>query len=237
MKKILLPLCLLAAFAAASCTSYDDYSGSSWWRSSDWVASYMENYAIVLIPDNLLQLEAALDFETYVDDLASAQSYKTGGKSLWTPGATWTVGEDNLLSGLVITKEEADSTWTLEWGGGDYAIYSETFPTTWKMTVRISPDANDAVEGSGVWGGHAPWEVSDFSGTRTEDKGYSCAFRSDGSLYYRVSGDSYDSYRSWDSCKGVLFFDVFKDGKAIDRCRMAFSGSSYYNREFATGLL
>lgn len=236
MKKIV-PF-LLAALAAASCAKYDDYSGSSWWYSSERVAYYVENYATVLIPDNLLQLESAMTFEAYVDDIASAQSYKTGGKSIWTPGAVWTVGEGNLLVGLSITKEEADSTWTLAWDGGDYAIYSATFPTTWKMTVRMlpGPDAGDSVEDG--WRRHASWEVSDFSGSRTEDKGYSCAFRSDGTLTYSFAEDNLSlyGYSSWDYCEGTLLFDIFRDGSAIDRCRIAFHGSSY-DREFTNNLL
>jgi|GEM_PF-506551 hypothetical protein len=220
-----------ALLGLSGCAKY--FSDSEWSGTYDYGEnagrSYMLTVANNVIVDNLKQMEIAL----FIDANSSGTSGRFSSTGdVWTAGSVWTViEEDTYLSGLKIVKEAEDSTWTLSRKGkypfgysyryNYYDYYSGTrpsnyFDTEYKMEVRMLPDHSDYKPAD-----HYPWRVKLTTFSRTEDKGYSS------SLY---TGANHLDYKGgtlggWDQCHGVLFMEVYKDKKIIDKARLQLEGS------------
>lgn len=231
---------LAGVLALASCArmDLDEYNGSYDHRERPYKAGeeYMVSLAKQLLPDCLIALEDALIYDNYGYYTQSTSEYKTGGKSLRTEGAEWTVKSYAPMKGIKISCL-GENHWKLEFQG-NYTLLGYEYPTTITAQATLNNDAGsgegsgeDSGEGSGTgsgagaWANHNDWEVS-FEGTRTERDGYVCIFTSNPTLKFFKGYNNY----GWNSCTGSAFMDVTKYGKKVDRCRNEYLGNE--NRYF-----
>lgn len=223
---------LFAIFSLSGCAKY--FNDNEWSGSYDYGENagriYMLNVANNLIVDNLKHMEIALFVDANSSGTSGRFSY-TG--DIWTAGSEWTVTErDSYLTGLKIVKTAEDSTWTISRSGGypfgysypyghHYFGYdgapepSNYFHTVYEMEIRMLPDHSSAKSPD-----HNPWRVSLTKFTRTEDKGYSSSLYT-GANYLEYTGGSLGG---WSECHGILFMEVYKDKKLIDKARLQLDG-------------
>ncbi len=217
---------LMAAVLMVSCDKsfYDEWSGT---YSYGDMAGYDYMYAVAgsLIVDNIKEMETAIYVEANSPGSRSARFNRVG--SIWDAGSRWTVtAKSAVLSGLLIEKAAADSTWTLT-RNGKYpfmAGYNRdedglNYGTSYKMKVKMLKDTSSFASPDHYW-----WEVSLKECSRSEDGGYRAEFTTPDAapLVY-----SYGSFCSWSRCKGILGMQVFKDEEVIDVARMQFGGGSH----------
>lgn len=221
MKKIgLLMLVLLAG--ACSMYNYDDFTGTPDYRQ-EIGENYIKNIVELLIVDNLLAMEKALDYDELSTSISgkigTSANYQTGGVSIWNSDARWTVNAVDAVKGVQIRKEGADSTWQLV-RNADYGFRSGDDPTEYTMTIRML---------SGGGGEQHDWSVS-LTGKRRERKGYSCKFDTQTPLFFGAG-----TYDRWQYCKGRLFMEVFRNGSKVDKCCIEYDGG-IYDYKFINGL-
>lgn len=219
---------LAGVLALASCArmDLDEYNGSYDHRERPYKAGeeYMVSLAKQLLPDCLIALEDALIYDNYGYYTQSTSEYKTGGKSLRTEGAEWTVKSYAPMKGIKISCL-GENRWKLEFQG-NYTLLGYEYPTTITAQATLNNDAGSGEgSGEGAWANHNDWEVS-FEGTRTERDGYVCVFTSNPTLKFFKGYNNY----GWNSCTGSAFMDVTKYGKKVDRCRNEYLGNE--NRFF-----
>ena len=227
---------LAGVLALASCArmDLDEYNGSYDHRERPYKAGeeYMVSLAKQLLPDCLIALEDALIYDNYGYYTQSTSEYKTGGKSLRTEGAEWTVKSYAPMKGIKISCL-GENRWKLEFQG-NYTLLGYEYPTTITAQATLNNDAGSgegsgegsgAGSGAGAWANHNDWEVR-FEGTRTERDGYVCIFTSNPTLKFFKGYNNY----GWNSCTGSAFMDVTKYGKKVDRCRNEYLGNE--NRYF-----
>ena len=227
---------LAGVLALASCArmDLDEYNGSYDHRERPYKAGeeYMVSLAKQLLPDCLIALEDALIYDNYGYYTQSTSEYKTGGKSLRTEGAEWTVKSYAPMKGIKISCL-GENRWKLEFQG-NYTLLGYEYPTTITAQATLnnsagsdegSGEGSGAGSGAGAWANHNNWEVS-FEGTRTERDGYACVFTSNPTLKFFKGYNNY----GWNSCTGSAFMDVTKYGKKVDRCRNEYLGNE--NRYF-----
>lgn len=171
-----------------------------------------EHYMVLLVEDclvdNLVALEDALNLDRIgLYDAREGSDYQPDGKSLWTPGAVWTIGTVRALNGLKIEKMPADSTWKLT-RDDEYPLDGNSFRTEQEITARM-------LKGD-LWQSHR-WEVS-VTLTRTEEDGYYAGFHSVGPVRFEPS------VPTWGECYGTFLMEVRRDGTAIDRANLVYSG-------------
>lgn len=219
----------LAALSLCACTkeyySSDEWSGS--YNYGEYAGrDYMFCIADNLIVDNLKQMETAI----FIDAISSETSsrFDTGGRSIWSDGAEWTVtNEDSgVLKGLKLKKAAADSTWILSRNDKyPFGYYNSTmsddqlpnyYVTDYEMEVRMICDA----EGKGMED-HYWWAVTLKKCERTEDKGYKSKTYSTGAPIEYLEG----SFCSWNLCYGTLMMEVYRDAVLIDKARLQLIGS------------
>ena len=214
MKKFFL---IIMIFALAACSKEG--------RTDDSIAeSYLSVIGSDYIPDHLIALEAALLYDGYgyYTDNSDVSSYDCGGKSLRTPGVSWTVNSMSKVSGMKITCTGPD-TWDL-FRKGPYS-FSDTykddgFVTTCTMTAVMVKD---------LGGGHYDWSVT-FSGVREERDGFACMFHSEPLMTFTCTKS--DSAR-WDSLGGSAILLITQDGEKVDMARMDYLGT---DSRFVRGL-
>ena len=102
MKKIgLLILVLLAG--ACSMYNYDDFTGTPDYRQ-EIRENYIKNIVELLIVDNLLAMEKALDYDELSTSISgkigTSANYQTGGVSIWNSDARWTVNAVDAVKGV-----------------------------------------------------------------------------------------------------------------------------------------
>lgn len=231
---------LAGVLALASCArmDLDEYNGSYDHRERPYKAGeeYMVSLAKQLLPDCLIALEDALIYDNYGYYTQSTSEYKTGGKSLRTEGAEWTVKSYAPMKGIKISCL-GENHWKLEFQG-NYTLLGYEYPTTItaQATLNNGADSGEGTgegsgegsgedSGAGAWANHNDWEVS-FEGTRTERDGYVCVFTSNPTLKFFKGYNNY----GWNTCTGSAFMDVTKYGKKVDRCRNEYLGNE--NRYF-----
>ena len=223
---------LAGVLALASCArmDLDEYNGSYDHRERPYKAGeeYMVSLAKQLLPDCLIALEDALIYDNYGYYTQSTSEYKTGGKSLRTEGAEWTVKSYAPMKGIKISCL-GENRWKLEFQG-NYTLLGYEYPTTITAQATLNNNAGSgegsgAGSGTGAWANHNDWEVR-FEGTRTERDGYVCIFTSNPTLKFFKGYNNY----GWNSCTGSAFMDVTKYGKKVDRCRNEYLGNE--NRFF-----
>ena len=223
---------LAGVLALASCArmDLDEYNGSYDHRERPYKAGeeYMVSLAKQLLPDCLIALEDALIYDNYGYYTQSTSEYKTGGKSLRTEGAEWTVKSYAPMKGIKISCL-GENRWKLEFQG-NYTLLGYEYPTTITAQATLnngagSGEGSSAGSGTGAWANHNDWEVR-FEGTRTERDGYVCIFTSNPTLKFFKGYNNY----GWNSCTGSAFMDVTKYGKKVDRCRNEYLGNE--NRYF-----
>ena len=219
---------LAGVLALASCArmDLDEYNGSYDHRERPYKAGeeYMVSLAKQLLPDCLIALEDALIYDNYGYYTQSTSEYKTGGKSLRTEGAEWTVKSYAPMKGIKISCL-GENHWKLEFQG-NYTLLGYEYPTTITAQATLNNGAGSgAGSGTGAWANHNDWEVR-FEGTRTERDGYVCIFTSNPTLKFFKGYNNY----GWNSCTGSAFMDVTKYGKKVDRCRNEYLGNE--NRFF-----
>ncbi len=227
---------LAGVLALASCArmDLDEYNGSYDHRERPYKAGeeYMVSLAKQLLPDCLIALEDALIYDNYGYYTQSTSEYKTGGKSLRTEGAEWTVKSYAPMKGIKISCL-GENHWKLEFQG-NYTLLGYEYPTTITAQATLNNGAGSGEgsgagsgedSGAGAWANHNDWEVS-FEGTRTERDGYVCVFTSNPTLKFFKGYNNY----GWNSCTGSAFMDVTKYGKKVDRCRNEYLGNE--NRFF-----
>lgn len=227
---------LAGVLTLASCArmDLDEYNGSYDHRERPYKAGeeYMVSLAKQLLPDCLIALEDALIYDNYGYYTQSTSEYKTGGKSLRTEGAEWTVKSYAPMKGIKISCL-GENRWKLEFQG-NYTLLGYEYPTTITAQATLNNNAGSGEgtgagsgegSGTGAWANHNDWEVS-FEGTRTERDGYACVFTSNPTLKFFKGYNNY----GWNSCTGSAFMDVTKYGKKVDRCRNEYLGNE--NRYF-----
>ena len=223
---------LAGVLALASCArmDLDEYNGSYDHRERPYKAGeeYMVSLAKQLLPDCLIALEDALIYDNYGYYTQSTSEYKTGGKSLRTEGAEWTVKSYAPMKGIKISCL-GENRWKLEFQG-NYTLLGYEYPTTITAQATLNNGAGSSEgsgegAGEGAWANHNDWEVR-FEGTRTERDGYVCVFTSNPTLKFFKGYNNY----GWNSCTGSAFMDVTKYGKKVDRCRNEYLGNE--NRFF-----
>ena len=219
---------LAGVLALASCArmDLDEYNGSYDHRERPYKAGeeYMVSLAKQLLPDCLIALEDALIYDNYGYYTQSTSEYKTGGKSLRTEGAEWTVKSYAPMKGIKISCL-GENRWKLEFQG-NYTLLGYEYPTTITAQATLNNGAGSGEgSGAGAWANHNDWEVR-FEGTRTERDGYVCIFTSNPTLKFFKGYNNY----GWNSCTGSAFMDVTKYGKKVDRCRNEYLGNE--NRFF-----
>lgn len=212
MKKIII-LLMTGTLALGACARMDlnEYNGSfnHWDRPYKAGEEYMVSIAKQLLPDCLIALEDALIYDNYGYYNQSTSEYKTGGKSLRTEGAEWTVKSHAPVKNIKITNL-SENHWKLEFQG-DYTLLDYEYPTTITAEATLSGD---------TLASHNDWVVS-FEGTRTERDGYACYFNSNPTLTFYKETNNY----GWNRCTGSAFMDVTKYGKKVDRCRTEYLGN------------
>ena len=220
MKKII--FFLIAAAALSSCERIFD----SHRERGDWSGTYnygdnagreyMVGVVNNLMVESLKQMELALVIDA--DDNGTGTRFSADG-DLWTAGSVWTLsGRETYLGGMKITKTAADSTWTLAregkfpLSGGYYG--GDFFDTSFEMEVRMKTDSLATKT-------HHPWEVLLKKCVRTEDEGYKS------SIYTKTDPVKFTggNLGYWNECRGILYMEVFKDGKLIDKARLELEGS------------
>lgn len=213
MKRISIFLSLICLIA---CSDDGIYSGSDtgYAPSEYYLVSVSQN----LIPDFLIGLEKALNYDGYgyYDSMVSAD-FETEGKTITVPGNSWIVNAVASLPGMTITCLSED-TWKLSWEGDDY-VSLPTGSDEHKYFTACTVTAKLIAETARY---HYDWDVK-FTGRRTEFDGYACDFWSAPNLIYTSSVKSY----IWDSCDGSAIIEVAKDGVRKEYARMDFIGSSH----------
>ena len=179
---------------------------------------YMTTLAADLTIDHLLALEDALVLDALGFTTArEGGSFQPDGNSIWSAGARWSVSSVESLPGLRITKEAADSTWTLSFDGM-YNLSGFSFPTTTQILARMLPGGNS---------NHHNWKT-DISVSRTEDEGFSMTLNSVNSVEWGINSYSeftyYSDDYSWEKCIGQFMMEVFLDKKLKDRALLTYSG-------------
>ncbi|MBQ1647013.1 MAG: hypothetical protein II047_00855 [Bacteroidales bacterium] len=242
MKRVLMILAGVLALASCARMDLDEYNGSYDHRERPYKAGeeYMVSLAKQLLPDCLIALEDALIYDNYGYYTQSTSEYKTGGKSLRTEGAEWTVKSYAPMKGIKISCL-GENRWKLEFQG-NYTLLGYEYPTTITAQATLnngagsgegtgedsgagSGEGSGAGSGAGAWANHNDWEVR-FEGTRTERDGYVCVFTSNPTLKFFKGYNNY----GWNSCTGSAFMDVTKYAKKVDRCRNEYLGNE--NRYF-----
>ncbi len=204
---------ILAVLLACACSryDYDHFNGTPDYRQ-EIGEQYTRNIVEYLLIDNLRAMEKALGYDALSSSVAgkvgSSDSYRTGGLSIWSSEARWTVNAVEPVEGVQIRRAHADSTWSLT-RDADYRLGGNPYPTRYAMTVRML-GRNPS--------GYADWAVS-LKGERTERKGYSCKFDTPDAMTF-VAGGSDD----WVRCEGRLFVEVFRNGTKVDKCCIQYSG-------------
>jgi len=113
------------------------------------------------------------------------------------------------FTGMQISKL-ADDKWQLSFSGPlrfDGIAYETTF--TMKAERKVNQQAN----------GHANW-TTEITGSRTEQKGYSCTFESVDPISFYADG----IVNGWNSLHGTLSMIVYDNGKIKDKCLLTLDG-------------
>lgn len=198
MKKI--TIMVLTALSLLGCSRDYDYINAGLDGNTQYTGAYTRAYlqqiADNLVIQNLQALEAMIAL--YEDEI-------------WTVGASF-VYENNLsVRGVTITKDAADSTWTLS-RSGTYPINGIDFPTDYTINARMAKGMGTA--------NHYDWNLT-INGERTEDKGYACTFSCNDPMQYK---SSYSPYGMWTSIFGKIIMYVTKNGAQIDKAVLEFKG-------------
>jgi hypothetical protein len=211
MKRLLFLFALAATLCACSKESYNDEFTGSFSYNTTAGSHYLQTIATELLVDNMRALENALEFNSFGSVSNSrTSSYHSNGKNLWEPGAEWTVNAVTSIKGVKISKDAADSTWTLT-RDADYGMAGNTYPTAYSITLRMHKGENY----------HFDWEVS-AQGTRTESKGYGCKFWTDGPINYQTANSGYN----WSMAFGTIWMEVNCEEEIVDRAFIRYNGST-----------
>ncbi len=211
MKRLIFAFALAATVCACNKESYNDEFTGSFSYNTTAGSHYLQTIATELLVDNMRALENALEFNSFGSVSNSrTSSYHSNGKDLWTPGAEWTVNAVTSIKGVKISKDAADSTWTLT-RDADYGMAGNTYPTAYSITLRMHKGENY----------HFDWEVS-AQGTRTESKGYSCKFWTDGPINYQTAKSGYN----WSEAFGTMWMEVNCGDEIVDRAFIRYNGST-----------
>lgn len=209
MKRLFFVFALAATLCACSKESNDEFTGSFSYNTSAG-SNYLQTIADELLVDNMRALENALEFNSFGSVSNSrTSSYHSNGKNLWEPGAEWTVNAVTSIKGVKISKDAADSTWTMT-RDDDYSLSGHSYPTTYSITLRMHKGENY----------HFDWEVS-AQGTRTESKGYGCKFWTDGPINYLTAKSGYN----WSMAFGTIWMEVHCEEEIVDRAFIRYNGS------------
>ena len=211
MKRLIFAFALAATVCACNKESYNDEFTGSFSYNTTAGSHYLQTIATELLVDNMRALENALEFNSFGSVSNSrTSSYHSNGKDLWTPGAEWTVNAVTSIKGVKISKDVADSTWTLT-RDADYGLAGNTYPTAYSITLRMHKGENY----------HFDWEVS-AQGTRTESKGYGCKFWTDGTVNYKTAESGYN----WSKAFGTMWMEVNCGEEIVDRAFIRYNGST-----------
>lgn len=211
MKRLIFAFALAATLCACNKESYNDEFTGSFSYNTTAGSHYLQTIATELLVDNMRALENALEFNSFGSVSNSrTSSYHSNGKDLWTPGAEWTVNAVTSIKGVKISKDAADSTWTLT-RDADYGMAGNTYPTAYSITLRMHKGENY----------HFDWEVS-AQGTRTESKGYGCKFWTDGPVNYQTAESGYN----WSEAFGTMWMEVYCGEEIVDRAFIRYNGST-----------
>ena len=211
MKRLLFVFALAATLCACSKESYNDEFTGSFSYNTSAGSNYLQTIADELLVDNMRALENALEFNSFGSVSNSrTSSYHSNGKNLWEPGAEWTVNAVTSIKGVKISKDAADSTWTMT-RDDDYSLSGHSYPTTYSITLRMHKGENF----------HFDWEVS-AQGTRTESKGYGCKFWTDGPINYQTANSGYN----WSMAFGTIWMEVNCEEEIVDRAFIRYNGST-----------
>jgi len=205
MKKIFILFAVVAVIV--SCDKYDDTFGPSTYESSSPLELYMLSIADDGVSSVLAELESAL--QTDPDGVVGKYFYTNNGLSLTADGAVWTVNREGPLSGATMKKVTGKNVWMISYNG-DFSMNGTSFPTTFEVTATLA----DSEIGS-----HMNWDV-EFSGTRTEEDGYSCSFSN---AEVPVGFKAIENTRNW-GAYGYLLMTVYKENTRIDRILMELRG-------------
>ena len=144
MKRLIFAFALAATVCACNKESYNDEFTGSFSYNTTAGSHYLQTIATELLVDNMRALENALEFNSFGSVSNSrTSSYHSNGKDLWTPGAEWTVNAVTSIKGVKISKDAADSTWTLT-RDADYGMAGNTYPTAYSITLRMHKAARKA---------------------------------------------------------------------------------------------
>ena len=211
MKRLIFAFALAATVCACNKESYNDEFTGSFSYNTTAGSHYLQTIATELLVDNMRALENALEFNSFGSVSNSrTSSYHSNGKDLWTPGAEWTVNAVTSIKGVKISKDTADSTWTMT-RDDDYSLSGHSYPTTYSITLRMHKGENF----------HFDWEVS-AQGTRTESKGYGCKFWTDGPINYQTAKSGYN----WSMAFGTIWMEVNCEEEIVDRAFIRYNGST-----------
>lgn len=211
MKRLLIAFAITASVCACSKQSYDEEFTGSFSYNTTAGSHYLQTIATELLVDNMRALENALEFNSFGSVSNSrTSSYHSNGKDLWTPGAEWTVNAVTSIKGVKISKDAADSTWTLT-RDADYGMAGNVYPTAYSITLRMHKGENY----------HFDWEVT-ANGTRTESKGYGCRFWTDGAVNYLTAESGYN----WSKAFGTIWMEVNCGDEIVDRAFIRYNGST-----------
>lgn len=211
MKRLLFVFALAATLCACNKESYNDEFTGSFSYNTSAGSNYLQTIADELLVDNMRALENALEFNSFGSVSNSrTSSYHSNGKNLWEPGAEWTVNAVTSIKGVKISKDAADSTWTMT-RDDDYSLSGHSYPTTYSITLRMHKGENY----------HFDWEVS-AQGTRTESKGYGCKFWTDGPINYQTAKSGYN----WSMAFGTIWMEVHCEEEIVDRAFIRYNGST-----------
>lgn len=210
MKRLIFAFALAATVCACNKQYDDEFTGSFSYNTTAG-SHYLQTIATELLVDNMRALENALEFNSFGSVSNSrTSSYHSNGKDLWTPGAEWTVNAVTSIKGVKISKDVADSTWTLT-RDADYGLAGNTYPTAYSITLRMHKGENF----------HFDWEVT-ANGTRTESKGYGCKFWTDGPINYQTAKSGYN----WSEAFGTMWMEVNCGEEIVDRAFIRYNGST-----------
>lgn len=222
MKKILFwGLILLSAFACTKSDfdrtsyNYDTISGSGSAENTDRFENYISSIATQFVADNLLAAEGAILFDKVGNfNAADDAPFHPDGQSVWTEGAVWTIDREQSIKGVSMKKTAQDSTWIMS-RDADYNLPSGNYPT--KYSLLVTCHKSRLSEGGGT---HFNWDVSFVEFERTEFSGFSAKCSTAEPISYLVGYHE----TTWESCRGGLTMEVFRDGVHVDKMYILYTG-------------
>jgi len=223
MKKYIVILAAALAVFSSCNKKYEAVGDQS--KDNAYARAYMMYIVDNLATDILNLFEDA--FQVNADVNHRTTQFDVSGGDFCTVGTVWTVNSDtNPMKGLKM-ECTGENRWTAVYNGNYKFGDSSSFPTNVSMSLERADESAQK--------GHFNWNIR-LTGERTENKGYTCKFRTDKDVTYGVSSRISNSKGGWDVLTGIYFLDVMKDGKVVDYWTFEMNGSSAANAIFSRGL-